>query len=271
MVCEAMKNEVRRALTDIEREETIVVLFAAESGSRAWGFESANSDYDVRFVYLRPIEWYLDISVEHKRDVIERPITDDLDLVGWDLRKALKLLAKSNPSILEWVSSPLVYQQKDDFSVAIKTLATSYFSVVSSFYHYFSMAKKNYRGYLQGDVVRTKKYFYVLRPLLCVRWIVKYGSQPPMLFDTLLNDLLPDGEVREAIDDLLRLKRSGQELDQINKIRVLNDYIELELQQLSEGEDLQSHPASSDTALNALFLQQLQEYGGFKHAGSNAA
>ena len=92
-----------------------------------------------------------------------------------------------------------------------------------------------------------------------------------MLFDTLLNDLLPQGEVRKAIDDLLRLKRSGQELDQINKIRVLNDYIELELQQLSEGGDLQSHQASSDTALNALFLQQLQEYGGFKHAGSNAA
>ena len=93
-------NTIRKRLTALESEQNIKVLLAVESGSRAWGFASANSDYDVRFIYIRNLDWYLDIAIEHKRDVIELPLDNDLDLVGWDVRKALKLLKKSNPSIL---------------------------------------------------------------------------------------------------------------------------------------------------------------------------
>lgn len=94
-----MREEILKRLTDIEGEEDVKIFYACESGSRAWGFPSADSDYDVRFLYRHPEEWYLSVDLEEKRDVIERPINDDLDISGWDLRKALKLLRKSNPPL----------------------------------------------------------------------------------------------------------------------------------------------------------------------------
>lgn len=254
-------DEIVSRLNKLEAENDVKVLFAIESGSRAWGFESEDSDYDVRFIYLRPRDWYLDISVEAKRDVIDLPIEKssgwELDMVGWDLRKALKLLAKSNPSILEWLSSPVTYRDNPCFVRDMHELAQSYFSPVSAFHHYLSMAKKNYRGYLRGEAVRLKKYFYVLRPLLCVRWIMKYETQPPMEFENLLNDLLPDGVLRNEIDALIVRKRSGLEVDNGKRISALNDYIELEINQL-EGVCLSSRSSEKlKDKLNQLFLDQL--------------
>jgi predicted nucleotidyltransferase len=87
--------------------EDVVVLLAVESGSRAWGFSSKDSDYDARFIYLRRPEAYL--SIRAPRDVIERRIVDEVDVNGWDLRKALGLLMKSNPPLLEWLQCPIIY------------------------------------------------------------------------------------------------------------------------------------------------------------------
>ena len=78
-----MKNPIINRLQELEAENNVKILYACESGSRAWGFPSATSDYDVRFIYLRPVEWYL--SIEQKRDVIEYPVENDLDISGWDL------------------------------------------------------------------------------------------------------------------------------------------------------------------------------------------
>ena len=120
---EAVRARIGAELEDIEQREGVRIFYACESGSRAWGFPSTDSDYDVRFLYARPSDWYLSINVETKRDVIERPIVDVWDVNGWDIRKALQLLKKSNPPLLEWLHSPVVYRETGDFAARLRTLA----------------------------------------------------------------------------------------------------------------------------------------------------
>lgn len=174
-----MREKIQEQLRRIEESENIKILLAVESGSRAWGFASPDSDYDVRFVYIRRPEDYL--RLDAVRDVIELPIDDVLDINGWDLQKTLRLLYKSNPTLFEWFSSPIVYQ-KTEFVDKFRELMMHYFSSKKTLYHYISMAEGNYREYLQGEIVRAKKYFYVLRPVLACRWILDRGTPPPMLF-----------------------------------------------------------------------------------------
>jgi uncharacterized protein len=156
-VSSEMREVIVRELRAIEEAHSVTVLFACESGSRAWGFASPDSDYDVRFVYVNRLPWYL--TVHPQRDVIEVPISGELDISGWDLRKALGLLHKSNPTLLEWMQSPIQYL-RHDATAGLAALVPQVFSPIRSYHHYLSMAKKNFRGYLQGDVVRYKKYFY---------------------------------------------------------------------------------------------------------------
>src|SRR5580698_6695076 len=94
-------------LADIARDHGVSIPLAIESGSRAWGFPSPDSDYDCRFVFVRPVNQYL--SPWQQRDVIETPLEGDLDVSGWDLAKAIKLLLKGNAVIIEWLTSPIVY------------------------------------------------------------------------------------------------------------------------------------------------------------------
>lgn len=165
----AMRARVLRQLKEVEQRYGVRVLYACESGSRGWGFASPDSDYDVRFLYVHPPEWYL--RVEAPRDVIELPIDDELDVCGWEWRKALGLLKGANPTLIEWLDSPVVYQQDEVTVSALKALVPKWFSPLRARWHYYSMARKNFRGYLQGDDVRLKKYFYVLRPCWrCVGW-----------------------------------------------------------------------------------------------------
>ncbi|MBS4161445.1 nucleotidyltransferase domain-containing protein, partial [Klebsiella pneumoniae] len=102
-----MNQRINEELANIENMNHVKILFAVESGSRAWGFPSQDSDYDVRFIYVHQKDWYL--SIDEKRDVIERPIHESLDISGWELTKALRLFRKSNPPLLEWLSSEMVY------------------------------------------------------------------------------------------------------------------------------------------------------------------
>src|SRR5689334_4705492 len=157
MISSEIQSEIREELSRIEASQDCRILLAVESGSRAWGFESSDSDYDVRFVYIRRPEWYLSVDLDLRRDVIERPISDLLDISGWDIRKTLRLFAKSNPPLLEWLSSPIVYVKRYQFPDALKALLPDYFSPVSSTYHYLHMAQGNYRDYLKGDTVWLKK------------------------------------------------------------------------------------------------------------------
>lgn len=224
-------QRVRDALVRIESERNVRVLYACESGSRAWGFASRDSDYDVRFIYVHERDWYL--SVEDRRDVIELPIADDLDVSGWELRKALRLLRKSNPPLLEWLKSPIVYQYDPGFVTEFGALATGFYSPRRCFAHYLHMGFGNWRGYLQGrDLVSLKKYLYVFRPVLACRWIERQFGQVPMLFAQLVEGVLEETDVRFALDELVARKCSGEELDVEAPVAVLSRFLEGELARL---------------------------------------
>jgi hypothetical protein len=214
-------------LPQIEKEHNIKILYAIESGSRAWGFESTDSDYDIRFIYKHSIDWYLNILP--KRDVIEYPIIDLYDYSGWDIRKTLFLLNKSNPVLFEWLQSPIVYIKDEKAYTLLKEVATYYFSPISTIYHYLHMADGNYRVYLQSDYVKAKKYFYVLRPILACMWVEKNNSVPPMEFAILLHNLELDVSLINKIERLLEKKRTGIELSLEPRIEEINNFIENKL------------------------------------------
>ena len=148
-----MKDKILKTLDEIEKKEKIKILHAVESGSRAWGFESNDSDYDVRFIYVRPLDWYL--SIEEKRDVIEYSESNSLDISGWDIKKALQLFNSSNPPLYEWLTSPITYIEKECFAERLRDLMPIFYSPISCLYHYLHMAKGNYRNYLKGDKVKS--------------------------------------------------------------------------------------------------------------------
>jgi len=220
----SIEQEIRHRLRDIEQEHSVVVLFAVESGSRAWGFQSTDSDYDIRFVYKHSLDWYL--SINKKRDVIEYPMEGVYDFSGWDIQKALRLFAKSNPPLLEWLKSPITYLEQGDFRKNLLDLEKKYFSEKAAILHYLHMASGNYREYLKGETVQTKKYFYVLRPLLASEWIRKNRQSPPMEFEKLADEILHDKHVKTQVSDLLSRKRNNEELGKGASIPTLNRYIE---------------------------------------------
>ncbi|MCS7461053.1 nucleotidyltransferase domain-containing protein [Paenibacillus doosanensis] len=251
-------------LERIEREEGVRVLYACESGSRAWGFPSKDSDYDVRFLYIRPLEWY--VSIFEWRDVIERPISDQLDISGWDLKKALNLFRKSNPPLLEWLQSPIRYAENYSVAERIRSLSPLAFSPKSCAYHYLHMAKRNYRDYLQGERVKIKKYFYVLRPVFACEWIERYGTMPPMEFDRLTDRLLAeDSRLKQAVDALLVRKKAGDELDLEPRIQPINDYLEERIAHFEQSaRHMADNEGSRDRQLDELFRSALREVWGIE-------
>ena len=217
-------STILNRLPEIEKEHNVEILYAIESGSRAWGFESTDSDYDVRFIYKHQTDWYL--NVMPKRDVIEYPIIDLFDYSGWDLRKTLFLLNKSNPVLFEWLQSPIVYIKKEEAYKLLKELAPHYFSPISTIYHYLHMANGNYKMYLQEEYVKVKKYFYVLRPIMACIWVESKNESPPMEFSRLLTELDLDQELIEDVNILLIKKRRGIELGLEPKHEIINKFIE---------------------------------------------
>lgn len=252
---------IQHRLTEIEAEHDVRVLLAVESGSRAWGFASTNSDYDIRFLYLHKPDWYL--RIDDGRDVIEYPIVDDLDFAGWDLRKALRLFRKSNPPLLEWLRSPIVYQEQSSLAGELRGLQNQFFSPRACLHHYLSMAVGNYKDYLLGNIVKTKKYFYVLRPLLACRWIEQHQTVPPMEFDTLLATQLPPGVINDDVQQLLVRKKQGVEFGQEPRLPRINAYLEETIAYFTEYSHQIESPATPDTErLNQLFRHLLPEVWG---------
>lgn len=250
-----MKEEIIKRLKQIEEKEKVKILYAVESGSRAWGFASPDSDYDVRFIYLRQKEFYL--KLEKTRDVIEVPIDDILDINGWDFQKALRLLHTSNPTLFEWSNSPVIYKTTPFFE-EFKDLINNYFKAKSGLYHYLNTAASNYREYLKGDFVKAKKYFYVIRPILACKWILKENTPSPMLFTDLAESVLEE-ELKPVIEKLLEMKMSLPEIGEIPKINQLNQYIEKNLIQLKEEIDSLPRNDNNDfEQLNRIFLEALE-------------
>ncbi len=245
-----MQDIIRQKLKEIEQSQNVRILHAVESGSRAWGFPSRDSDYDVRFFYVRPLEHYL--KLESTRDVIELPINEVLDINGWDLSKTLQLLHGANPTLFEWMQSDIVYLETD-FAAAFRPLLHRYFSSRKGLYHYISMAQGNYRDYLKGDMVRAKKYFYVLRPVLACRWILEKGTPPAMLFSELVASQL-EADMKPIVEHLLDLKMNSPEVREIPKIKELNEYLDASIADIQERVQ-QIEPTENPgwEPLNALF------------------
>lgn len=227
-----MKETIVNELKKIEEKENVKILYAVESGSRAWGFESTDSDYDVRFIYARPVDSYL--SVEDKRDVLEYPLNNMLDISGWDIKKSLRLFKKSNPPLSEWLISPIIYKEEPGFAEALRQLQAQYFSCRPFMHHHLNMARGNYREYLKGEMVRIKKYFYVLRPVLSCLWLKNYKSLPPMEFEKLMPLMDHNAGLKKEVERLLVRKKSSEELDLEPAITIINDFLNQAIMQIEQ-------------------------------------
>lgn len=256
----AMRAQIMDALRDIEARHDVTVLFACESGSRGWGFASPDSDYDVRFIYVNRLPWYL--TVTPRRDVIEVPISGDLDINGWDLRKALGLMRESNPTLLEWLRSPIVYREDEAAMPRFRALSEAVFSNARGWHHYASMAKKNFREHLQADEVRYKKYLYVLRPLLAARWIRTQPGVPPMRFADLAQktlDPVRDAALIEEINALLEVKMRAGEAATSPRWPGIHAFIESELA-ANAAEPVTPLPQADGTGLDAFLCETVLRF-----------
>jgi predicted nucleotidyltransferase len=251
-----MQVVIKTKIEQLEQEEQVRILYACESGSRAWGFASTDSDYDVRFIYCHPTNWYL--SINDQRDVLERPLENNIDLSGWDIRKALRLFRKSNPPLLEWLDSPILYQSRGRFAERLKELLPQYYSPRACLQHYWHMAQGNFDKYLGGDLISQKRYFYVLRPVLACKWIEASRGAVPMKFATLVNALLASGELKDTISALLPAKMQGLELDEAPKIPIIHSFLSTELARLGEQHGAPEASATDPAALDELFRVTLE-------------
>ncbi len=249
-----MLEIIREKLKEIEERENVRILHCVESGSRAWGFASPDSDYDVRFIYVRPKEHYL--RLDKTRDVIEWQLDDTLDINGWDLQKALRLLHKSNPTLFEWNISPIVYKTTDDWR-AVSSAIEDCFCQKAMLYHYLSTAKSNRRLFLDGAKVVYKKYFYMLRPILACEWIIAEGTPPPMLFKTLMDKYL-DKSVTPEVEALLKMKTEMPEMGEGNHLEAIDGYINREIEKIEKiAATLHDESTKAWDKLNGLFLKLL--------------
>lgn len=205
-----MRQEILQRLSDIEAKYDVKILLAVESGSRAWGFESKDSDYDVRFIYVHRKDWYL--SLIEGRDVIEELDPDGvLDLAGWDLKKALLLMGKGNCAFAEWLNSPFAYYKDMAFLESISTLKDEYFRKVSAVKHYYHMAMNHDKRYLEKRGCELKRFMYHLRGLLAAKWAAIHDTYPPVLFNDLVEKMVQDDSIKAGIKHLVELKKESRE------------------------------------------------------------
>ena len=225
-----MKDRIIKELDNIEQTHSVKIIYACESGSRAWGFASKDSDYDVRFVYAHPFDWYL--SIVEKKDVIEIPVNGKLDISGWDIRKSLRLMRKSNSPLLEWLSSPIVYKNVKPAVNPFYELSRRAFLPESSCHHYLSMARRRITTFKHEQDVKIKSYLYAVRTILCCKWIIERLNQPPMLIQHLLKEYLPTGKIRNFVDKLIHLKANESESTKIKRSLHFEDYMNEEFKSL---------------------------------------
>jgi predicted nucleotidyltransferase len=244
-----MRERVRQELLRIERQNNVRILLAVESGSRAWGFASPDSDYDVRFVYAHERDWYL--SIFEDRDVIEEMLPDRLDINGWDLRKSLRLFSKCNLALNEWLGSPIVYSGVSGFREQFLRMIPHYFNPIGAMHHYRSMADRAITEHLTDGQIAIKKLFYVLRPLLACRWIRHTVAQPPTEFEKLTLPSWVTAEEKAWIGSLLERKSVAAEahtvmLDEERATRIRSELDRHE----SEAGALVVHRKSNATELD---------------------
>jgi len=233
-ISKEIRGIIEKDLARIERQHRVRILLAVESGSRAWGFPSPDSDYDVRFLYVHPTNWYL--ALDHRRDVIEKPISKDLDINGWDLRKALHLLCRSNATLGEWLVSPIVYSEDRRAAQILRRLARTAINRKTASWHYLRLGQRQFeRGLADQSGIRLKKYFYALRPALALAWLrLNPEQQLPMSLHQLMRGLPLDKDLVQEIETLIRLKGITKEMGEGRRVPVLDKFIGDEYAQAAE-------------------------------------
>lgn len=228
--------EIMDHLRYLEKEYEIKIIFAIESGSRAWGFPSPDSDFDVRFVYVRKRDWYLSIDERDRRDVIELPIFGDMDINGWDLKKALGLLIKPNPVLLEWLSSPIRYIWNEEACADLLNLSEDATFGRACTHHYWNLGTSVWKRHMEGqDLTNLKRYFYVIRPAMALRWLRMHpATPPPMNFYDLKEGVDLSVDLSECLDDLLDKKSKTKEMGMAPAIKIIDDFVLNEFAQVPD-------------------------------------
>lgn len=234
-----MKQKIADLLKEIEKKHNITILFAIENGSRAWGMDSKDSDYDVRFVFYRPLEDY--ITLDKTEEVITAAFDENLqphevqgslvDMSGFDIFKYLKLLASSNPTTIEWLNSPIVYL--GDNNIELKPYMAADFSQEKLFHHYFSLFKNSYKLDIDDKKERTyKKYLYAMRGLLNAEYVLKYDKIPPLLMRETVKAMQNDmpAEVVSKLNEVIDIKSKGLEKETVLRIPVLDEFFKQALE-----------------------------------------
>ncbi|MBR5287784.1 MAG: nucleotidyltransferase domain-containing protein [Clostridia bacterium] len=258
MTQDEMNVLVPQKLREIEAEHGVKVLHSAETGSRAWGFASPDSDYDVRFVYMRKPDFYL--RLEKTRDVIECPIDDTWDVSGWDLKKALQLAHASNPSLIEWMMSPIVYATTPEWQDTVAPAVLAHFQPGKNVFHYLSMAQTNAGSVLGQSSVKVKRLLYTLRPMLAAMWVMERRTPPPVRFAELTDAYLKP-ELRPCVDELLLIKRTLPEVGVIPAVPELDAFISETLPALhAAARQLPKEEPGDWAPLNTLFAGMLRRF-----------
>jgi len=200
-----MIDIINDKLREIELQDGVSILYACETGSRAWGFPSPDSDYDVRMIYKHDLDWYLSLS--EKKDTIEFMSADgELDITGWDIKKCFKLMWKSNGALLERVQSPIVYRNEGNIAAILKEQAFQCYSPIATMHHYLGMAKNSFAEIEGKNEIKLKKLFYALRASLACKWILDKNSPPPIVFAEMTEHLPIEVKLRKHIEELIVLK-----------------------------------------------------------------
>ena len=245
-----MKDKIKEICKAVEKEKNVKILFAVENGSRAWRMESRDSDYDVRFVFVRPLSEYIQINrptetidVAFDKEGNPCPVEGSfMDAFGFDVFKYVKMLSSSNPTTIEWLVSDIVYYGKQN--EVFKNFAVKNFSKISLYHHYKSMCRNNYLKYIKsGNLLTYKKYLYAYRGLINAKWVAHKNSVPPIIFRdalTRMNGVIPE-HISNKLNDIINLKSTGKEKDIIQNVVEMDAYIESFLKDDSEAPTEKTH------------------------------
>ncbi len=253
-----MKDKINKALKTLEAKEDCKILFAAESGSRAWGFASPDSDYDIRIVYVKPERWYWDIA-EKKPDTFEAMLPNNLDISAWELRKSLQHFAKCNPSFNEWINSPIIYFADETFLKEIKNLLSVFFNPIRAAYHYLYLSENSWRT-MNEQKITYKKLFYALRGLFCALWSIQKKTMPPTEFDALLREDLIPNKILNLIPELKVQKEAVNEKTKLTLPQNLYDFYLTEKTLIKQQIETLHFERPVLDPLNNLLQQCVQKY-----------
>ena len=254
-----MKDKISQYLTKIEEEKDVKILLACETGSRAWGFPSPDSDFDIRIIYKHKKDWYL--SLNEKKDSIDLMFeNNEIDITGWDLKKSLKLLQKSNAPLLERIQSPIIYKCDDEFLSEMKTVAQNQYSRIATIHHYLSMTKKFTEELKETEEYKLKKFFYALRSATACKWIVEKEQMPPIEFMQMVNGLNLSNSLKTRINELILLKSTISESYYHKGEKELISFIEDCIKLADDKRQGLPKSKGSIEELNTFFLKTLARY-----------